>query len=91
MMLGVEGVPQDQLQIRGLDIKDAFLMASQEEPVQITTKAGRFKVMKNLPSQRLAAKAWYDFLASFFEKGPKRTLVFVEGMEASSFCCMLTT
>ena len=68
MLLGVEGVPREQLVIGGLDVKDAFLMASQEEPVQITTKSGRFKVMKNLPGQRLAAKAWYEFLASFLEK-----------------------
>ena len=67
-MLGVEGVSRDQLQIGGLDVKDAFLMANQEEPVQITTKAGKFKVMKNLPGQRLAAKAWYEFLAAFLEK-----------------------
>lgn len=68
MMLGVEGVSQDQLQIGALDIKDAFLMASQEEPVQITTKKGKFKVLKNLPGQRMAAKAWYDYLADFLEK-----------------------
>jgi hypothetical protein len=67
-LLGVEGVSRDQLQIGGLDVKDAFLMANQEEPVQITTKAGKFKVMKNLPGQRLAAKAWYEFLAAFLEK-----------------------
>ena len=68
MMLGVEGVPRDQLQIGGLDVKDAFLMASQEQPIQITTKGGRFKVLKNLPGQRLAAKAWYEFVAAFLEK-----------------------
>ena len=43
-------------------------MASQEEPVQITTKKGKFKVLKNLPGQRMAAKAWYDYLADFLEK-----------------------
>eukprot|EP00435_Cladocopium_sp_Y103_P058631 s1031_g20.t1 len=34
----------------------------------ITTKSGRFKVMKNIPGQRLAAKAWYEYLATFLEK-----------------------
>ena len=68
MMLGVDGVPREELQIGALDVKDAFLMASQEEPVQITTTNGKFKVKKNLPGQRLAAKAWYDYLVSFLKK-----------------------
>ena len=39
MMLGVDGVDRDQLQIGSLDVKDAFLMANQEQPVQIGTKS----------------------------------------------------
>ena len=68
MMLGVDGVPREELQIGALDVKDAFLMANQEEPVQITTTNGKFKVKKKLPGQRLAAKAWYDYLVSFLKK-----------------------
>eukprot|EP00435_Cladocopium_sp_Y103_P032112 s1247_g8.t1 len=68
MMIGVDEVPPEEVQIGSLDIKDAFLMADQEQPVQIATKVGRFKVLKNLPGQRLAARAWYDFLASFLVK-----------------------
>ena len=68
MLLGVDGVPREELQIGALDVKDAFLMANQEEPVQIRTKNGRYKVKKNLPDQRLAAKAWYDYLVSFLKK-----------------------
>lgn len=65
MMVGLDGVLPGDVQIGSLDIKDAFLMADQEKPVQITTKVGRFKVLKNLPGQRLAARAWYECLASF--------------------------
>eukprot|EP00435_Cladocopium_sp_Y103_P056906 s1031_g19.t1 len=43
-------------------------MASQEQPVQITAKKGKFKVLRNLPGRRGAAKAWYDYLANFLEK-----------------------
>ena len=68
MMLSVDGVPREQLQIGALDVKDAFLMANQEEPVQITTKNGKFKVKRNLPGQRLAAKAWFDYLVTYLMK-----------------------
>ena len=57
MMLGVDGVPREELQIGALDVKDAFLMASQEEPVQITTTNGKVKVKKNLPGQRLSCQS----------------------------------
>eukprot|EP00435_Cladocopium_sp_Y103_P029767 s1934_g7.t1 len=68
MLLGAEGIPREQLQIGSLDVKDAFLQAHQEEAVQIYTKNGKFKVLKNLPGQRLAAKAWYEYLATFLKK-----------------------
>ena len=67
MMVGLDGVLPGDVQIGSLDIKDAFLMADQEKQVQITTKVGRFKVLKNLPGQRLAARAWYECLVSFLE------------------------
>ena len=67
MMVGLDGALPGDVQIGSLNIKDVFLMADQEKPVQITTKVGRFKVLKNLPGQRLAARAWYEYLASFLE------------------------
>lgn len=66
--LGVEGVRREELQIGGLDVKDVFLMANQEERVQITTKNCRFKAAKKLPGPRFAVKVSYEFLATFLEK-----------------------
>jgi hypothetical protein len=68
MLTAVDGIDQEEIQIGSLDIKDAFLMADQEEPLQVTTKAGKFKVKKNLPGQRKAAKSWYEFIANYLEK-----------------------
>ena len=68
MMLGVEGLDRDEVLIGSLDVKDAFLMAEQDRPLQISTGVGRFKVKRNLPGQRIAAKSWYDYLASYLQK-----------------------
>ena len=51
-----------------LDVKDAFLQVPQERPVQIITELGRFKVVKNLPGQRIGARAWFDHFVSFLEQ-----------------------
>ena len=68
MLTAVDGIDQEEIQIGSLDIKDAFLMADQEQPLQITTKVGKFKVKKNPPGHRKAAKSWYEFIASYLEK-----------------------
>ena len=68
MLTAVDGIDQEEIQIGSLDIKDAFLMADQEEPLQVTTKVGKFKVKKNLPGQRKAARSWYEFIANYLEK-----------------------
>jgi hypothetical protein len=68
MLTAVDGIDQEEIQIGSLDIKDAFLMADQEEPLQITTKVGKFKVKKNLPGQRKAPRSWYEFIANYLEK-----------------------
>ena len=68
MLTAVDGIDQEEIQMGSLDIKDAFLMADQEEPLQVTTKAGKFKVKKNLPGQRKAARSWYEFIANYLEK-----------------------
>ena len=51
-----------------LDVKDAFLQVPQEKPVQIVTELGRFKVVRNLPGQRIGARAWFDYFVSFLEQ-----------------------
>eukprot|EP00435_Cladocopium_sp_Y103_P032843 s2896_g8.t1 len=44
-----------------VDIKDAFLCVPQERPFSVQLAGRRFIIAKNLPGQRLGAKAWYWF------------------------------
>lgn len=61
---------QDDVMIGSMDIKDAFLQVKQEEPLRIVVETGEFIVHKNLPGQRLGAKAWFDHISNFLkEKG----------------------
>ena len=50
---GDQGAPV----LGALDIKDAFLQVPQERPLQITTNTGYYKILKNIPGQRIGAKA----------------------------------
>eukprot|EP00435_Cladocopium_sp_Y103_P030397 s650_g7.t1 len=67
MLTSVDGINREDIMLGSLDIKDAFLMADQEKPLQISTKVGKFKVKKNLPGQRLAARSWFEFISSYLE------------------------
>ena len=60
---GEQGVPT----LGALDIKDAFLQVPQERPLQISTNTGYYKVLKNIPGQRIGAKAWYEYLRNYLE------------------------
>ena len=51
-----------------LDVKDAFLQVPQQEPLRISLGGYQWIVEKNLPGQRLGARAWFDYLAEFLEK-----------------------
>ena len=51
--------------IGALDVKDAFLQAPQEKPLRIVTAIGEYKVLRNLPGQRIGAKAWYERLRTY--------------------------
>lgn len=46
--------------VGSLDVKDAFLQVPQERPLQISTNIGKYKVLRNLPGQRVGAKAWFE-------------------------------
>lgn len=50
-----------------LDVKDAFLQVKQEAPTQVTTATGHFEVLRNLPGQRIGAKAWFDHLTEWLK------------------------
>ena len=51
--------------IGALDVKDAFLQVPQERPLRIVTAMGEYKLLRNLPGQRIGAKAWYEHLRSY--------------------------
>ena len=48
-----------------LDIKDAFLQVPQEHVVSVTLGSKQFAVLRNLPGQRIGAKAWYWHFRKF--------------------------
>ena len=51
--------------IGALDVKDAFLQVPQQKPLRIVTTMGEYEVLRNLPGQRIGAKAWYEHLRSY--------------------------
>eukprot|EP00435_Cladocopium_sp_Y103_P011431 s2868_g3.t1 len=51
-----------------LDVKDAFLMVPQPEPLKIRVGNESFIVLKNLPGQRQGARSWCQFLRSFLDQ-----------------------
>ena len=48
-----------QCVLASMDIKDAFLQVPQENVVEVTLHGSQYVVLKNLPGQRMGAKAWY--------------------------------
>ena len=48
-----------QCVLASIDIKDAFLQVPQENVVEVTLHDVQYVVLKNLPGQRMGAKAWY--------------------------------
>ena len=45
--------------LSSLDVKDAFLQVAQEHAIKVTLYGRDFAIAKNLPGQRLGARAWY--------------------------------
>ena len=69
-----QGGEGDQV-IAAIDIKDAFLMAPQEEPLTVDLpkdvhvgSGERYKVVRVLPGQRNGTQRWYKFIRSVLEK-----------------------
>ena len=54
-----------QTTLASLDIKDAFLQVPQAEVVQVALHGQQYAVRKNLPGQRLGAKAWFMFFKEY--------------------------
>ena len=51
--------------LASLDIKDAFLQVPQENVVEVQLHGTSYVVLRNLPGQRLGARAWYWFFRNF--------------------------
>ena len=51
--------------LSSLDIKDAFLQVPQEKMIEIELYGTRYVILRNLPGQRLGARAWYWYLRQF--------------------------
>ena len=66
-----EEVGGERYWLGSLDVKDAFLQVDQEVPTQLRTPNGHFEVLKNLPGQRIGAKAhngWRSKALSFAKR-----------------------
>eukprot|EP00435_Cladocopium_sp_Y103_P011058 s2028_g2.t2 len=51
--------------LASLDIKDAFLQVPQEKVIEVSLYQQRYLIKRNLPGQRLGAKAWYWYFRSY--------------------------
>ena len=54
--------------LAALDIGDAFLQVPQDKPLKVILHGQAYAVLRNLPGQRLGAKAWYWFFRKFLEE-----------------------
>ena len=72
-----------------LDVKDAFLQVKQEVPTQVTTATGHFEVLRNLPGQRIGAKAWFDHLTEWLKSNSCRFCPENPCLGKSSSMCVL--
>ena len=59
------GRSEEEVMLATMDIKDAFLQVPQEKPLRLKMPGGDFIVLKNLPGQRIGAKAWFDYFSTF--------------------------
>ena len=51
--------------LAALDIKDAFLQLPQQHVVSVNLHGTEYVVLRNLPAQRLGAKAWYWYFREY--------------------------
>ena len=51
-----------------LDVKDAFLQVPQEKPLKVILRGEELLVKRNLPGQRVGAKAWFNFFTEYLTK-----------------------
>ena len=51
-----------------LDIKDAFLQVPQQQPLRLKMHGGESSVCRNIPGQRVGARAWLDHISNFLKE-----------------------
>ena len=49
-----------------LAVKDAFLQIPREKPLKMNLRGEEFLVKRNIPGQRVGAKACFDFSTEYF-------------------------
>ena len=50
-----------------IDFQDAFLQVPQEEPLRLRMGFLEYIVLKNVPGQRIGARAWFDCVSKYLE------------------------
>ena len=66
--LGSDGNNPYQVVLAALDIKDAFLQVPQEKLVMVSLCNQQYVIRRNLPGQRLGAKAWYWYFRKYISE-----------------------
>ena len=66
--LGSDGNNPYQVALAALDIKDAFLQVPQEKLVMVSLYNQQYVIRRNLPGQRLGAKAWYWYFRKYISE-----------------------
>ena len=51
-----------------LDIKDAFLQVPQDKDMKVTLNGSEYQVLRNLPGQRIGAKAWFNYFQDYLRE-----------------------
>ena len=59
------GATAEEQVLATLDVKDAFLEVPQPTPLKVWLNNQWFVVLRNLPGQRLGARAWYWFIREY--------------------------
>ena len=59
------GTTAEEQVLATLDVQDAFLEVPQPTPLKVWFNNQRFVVLRNLPGQRLGARAWYWFIRQY--------------------------
>eukprot|EP00435_Cladocopium_sp_Y103_P046400 s823_g13.t1 len=60
--------PEDATILGCIDFQDAFLQVPQEQPLRLRIGGAEHIVLRNIPGQRVGARAWFDYVSKFLEE-----------------------